>query len=148
MTKTLVICGDSGQFTDEQGRKAARLRAYDKMTGREVGTVFLDQAQTGSPMTFMLGGRQHIVVASGGFEGGEFICYRLPAPRAAGRSAARRSAARLRSRTDRRRRPPRGGRGLSSSGPPPDEAFLECTGSGPLYSRRGRGNPCADAHRD
>jgi quinoprotein glucose dehydrogenase len=84
VTKTLVICGDSGQFTDEQGRKAARLRAYDKMTGREVGTVFLDQAQTGSPMTYMLGGRQHIVVASGGFEGGEFICYRLPAPRAAG----------------------------------------------------------------
>jgi quinoprotein glucose dehydrogenase len=78
VTKSLVICGDSGLFTDEQGRKAARLRAYDKMTGREVGAVFLDQAQTGSPMTYMHGGRQHIVVASGGYEGGEFICYRLP----------------------------------------------------------------------
>jgi len=83
VTKTLVICGDSGEFTDEQGRKAARLRAYDKMTGQEVGAVFLDQPQTGSPMTYMHGGRQHIVVASGGLDGAEFICYRLPGPRAA-----------------------------------------------------------------
>ena len=29
-TKTLVICGDCGLFTDETGRKGARLRAYDK----------------------------------------------------------------------------------------------------------------------
>src|SRR5262249_42294709 len=50
-TKSLVICGDSGEFTDEQGRKAARLRAYDKQTGKEVGTVFMAQPQTGSPMT-------------------------------------------------------------------------------------------------
>jgi quinoprotein glucose dehydrogenase len=83
VTKSLVVCGDGGLFTDEQGRKAARLRAYDKATGREVGAVFLDQAQTGSPMTYMHGGRQHIVVASGGYEGGEFICYRLPASAAA-----------------------------------------------------------------
>ena len=77
-TKSLVICGDAGLFTDERGRKAARLRAYDKMTGREVGAVFMDQAQTGSPVTYMVGGRQYIVVASGGFEGAEFIAYRLP----------------------------------------------------------------------
>jgi hypothetical protein len=81
-TKSLVICGDGGLFTDEQGRKAARLRAYDKMTGREVGAVFMDQAQTGSPATYAIGGRQYIVVASGGFQGAEFICYRLPAPTA------------------------------------------------------------------
>jgi len=79
-TKSLVICGDSGSFTDEQGRKAARLRAYDKMTGREVGTVFMNQPQTGSPMTYMLNGHQHIVVASGGFQGAELLCYRLPLP--------------------------------------------------------------------
>ncbi|WP_443970051.1 outer membrane protein assembly factor BamB family protein [Sphingobium sp. CR28] len=79
-TKSLVICGDSGLFTDEKGRKAARLRAYDKMTGTEVGAVFMDQAQTGSPMTYMFGGRQYIVVASGGLNGAELIAYRLPAP--------------------------------------------------------------------
>jgi len=82
-TKSLVMCGDSGEFTDEQGRKAARFRAYDKATGREVGAVFMDQPQTGSPMTYMHGGRQHIVVASGGYNGSEFICYRLPVPQAA-----------------------------------------------------------------
>jgi quinoprotein glucose dehydrogenase len=81
-TKSLVICGDSGMFTDEQGRKAARLRAYDKKTGQEVGAVFMDQPQTGSPMTYMAGGRQHIVVASGGYQGAELICYRLPDPNA------------------------------------------------------------------
>ena len=78
-TDTLVICGDSGVFTDEQGRRAARLRAYDKMTGAELGAVFMDQPQTGSPMTYMFDGVQHIVVASGGFDGAELIAYRLPA---------------------------------------------------------------------
>jgi quinoprotein glucose dehydrogenase len=82
-TKSLVICGDSGLFTDEQGRKAARLRAYDKKTGQEVGAVFMDQAQTGSPMTYMAGGRQHIVVGSAGFQGAELICYRLSSSSAA-----------------------------------------------------------------
>ena len=80
ITKSLVICGDGGQFTDERGRKAARLRAYDKRTGNEVGAVLLDQAQTGSPMTYMHGGRQYIVLASGGFQGAELVAYRLPGP--------------------------------------------------------------------
>jgi quinoprotein glucose dehydrogenase len=93
-TKSLVICGDSGAFTDDQGRKAARLRAYDKRTGQEVGAVFLDQPQTGSPMTYMAGGRQHIVLASGGYEGAELICYRLPASAAAA-APARRGGPRL-----------------------------------------------------
>jgi len=83
-TKSLVICGDTGQFTDEQGRKAARFRAYDKMTGREVGAVFMEQGQTGSPMTYMLNGRQYIVVASGGLNGAEYICYSLPGANAPG----------------------------------------------------------------
>jgi quinoprotein glucose dehydrogenase len=78
----LVICGDSGVFTDETGRRAARLRAYDKMTGAEVGAVVMDQPQTGSPMTYMFSGRQYIVVASAGFAGGELIAYRLPPPAA------------------------------------------------------------------
>ena len=76
-TKTLVICGDCGLFTDETGRKAARLRAYDKQTGREVGAVVLDKAQTGSPMTYMLGGKQYVVLAIGGQRGAELVAYRL-----------------------------------------------------------------------
>ena len=39
------------------------LRAYDKKTGAELGAVAMPGAQTGSPMTYMLGGKQYIVVA-------------------------------------------------------------------------------------
>jgi quinoprotein glucose dehydrogenase len=77
-TKTLVIAGDGGLFTDAQGRKAARLRAYDKATGEEKGAVFLPMAQTGAPMTYMLGGRQYIVLAVGSVNGAELVAYRLP----------------------------------------------------------------------
>ncbi len=80
-TKSLVICGDSGVFTGRKGRKAARLRAYDKVTGTEVGAAVMGQPQTGSPMTYMFDGNQYIVVASGGFAGSELIAYRLPSPK-------------------------------------------------------------------
>jgi quinoprotein glucose dehydrogenase len=86
-TKNLVICGDGGVFTDEQGRRAARLRAYDKMTGQEKGAVFMPAAQTGAAMTYMSKGVQHIVtpIAGNGF-GSALIAYRLKraAPAAAG----------------------------------------------------------------
>ncbi len=42
------------------------LRAYDKATGEEKGAVYMPAPQTGSPMTYMLGGRQYIVLAIGG----------------------------------------------------------------------------------
>jgi quinoprotein glucose dehydrogenase len=77
-TRSLVICGDSGLFTDEQGRKGARLRAYDKATGREVGAVFMDKAQSGPSMTYMHAGRQYIVSTNGSTHGAELIAFRLP----------------------------------------------------------------------
>ena len=91
VTKSLVICGDGGFFTDEQGRKGARLRAYDKMTGREVGAVFTPSPQTGAAMTYMLRGRQYLVSSNSSLDlGGELICFRLPE---AGAAAARPAAA-------------------------------------------------------
>jgi len=78
-TKALVICGDPMTYTDETGRKGARLRAYDKKTGEEKGAVFLPAEQSGSPMTYMLGGKQYIVLAIGGRGfSSEFIAFRLP----------------------------------------------------------------------
>jgi len=78
-TKALVICGDPMTYTDETGRKGARLRAYDKKTGEEKGTVFLPAEQSGSPMTYMLGGKQYIVLAIGGRGfSSEFIAFKLP----------------------------------------------------------------------
>jgi quinoprotein glucose dehydrogenase len=63
VTKTLVICG------------------YDKNTGEEKGAVYIAAPQTGSPMSYMLGGRQYIVVAiGGGGVAGELVAFRLPRP--------------------------------------------------------------------
>ncbi len=79
VTKTLAIAGETGTFTNPQGQKGALLRAYDKATGREVGAVFMAAQQSGTPMTYMIDGRQYIVVAiSGGGYSGEFVAYRLP----------------------------------------------------------------------
>jgi len=66
--------------TTTEHPRGAMLRAYDKQTGKEVGAVFMPAAQSGSPMTYMIDGKQYIVVAvSGGNYSGEYIAYALPA---------------------------------------------------------------------
>jgi quinoprotein glucose dehydrogenase len=78
-TKTLVICGESGVFTTPSGVRGAMLRAYDKATGEDRGAVYMPAAQTGCPMTYMLGGAQYIVLAIGGGNyPAELIAFRLP----------------------------------------------------------------------
>jgi quinoprotein glucose dehydrogenase len=76
-TKTLVIIGDSGLFTDEQGCKGARLRAYDKATGEERGAVFMEKAQTGAALTYMHDGKQYIVTAVGNSYGADLLAFTL-----------------------------------------------------------------------
>jgi quinoprotein glucose dehydrogenase len=79
VTKTLVIAGEAGYFTTPSGARGAMLRAYDKATGKEVGAVFMPAPQSGSPMTYMLNGKQYIVVAiSGGNYSAELLAFRLP----------------------------------------------------------------------
>ncbi|HEY9467717.1 MAG TPA: PQQ-binding-like beta-propeller repeat protein [Vicinamibacterales bacterium] len=79
VTKSLVIAGEGGVFTLPDGRRGAMLRAYDKRTGQDAGAIYMPAPQTGSPMTYMLNGRQYIVVAisSQNFPG-ELIAFRLP----------------------------------------------------------------------
>jgi quinoprotein glucose dehydrogenase len=79
VTKTLVVVGDP-IVTSPPGRaRGAMLRAYDKTNGKEVGAVYMPAAQSGSPMTYMVDGKQYIVVAvSGGNYSGEYIAYKLP----------------------------------------------------------------------
>ena len=78
-TKALIIAGEAGFFTTPSGARGAMLRAYDKATGEEVGAVYMPAPQSGSPMTYMLNGKQYIVVAvSGGNYPGEYIAYHLP----------------------------------------------------------------------
>jgi quinoprotein glucose dehydrogenase len=79
VTKTLVICGDPNNTTDAQGRNSSWLRAYDKATGKEVGAVPMAQGQTGTPMTYAMGGWQYIVlcIAPSADRGSEMLAFRL-----------------------------------------------------------------------
>src|SRR3984957_18238335 len=57
VTKTLVILGDPQITTTPEHPRGAMLRAYDKTTGTQVGAVWMPAPQSGSPMTYMVGGR-------------------------------------------------------------------------------------------
>ena len=79
VTRTLVIAGEPGFGPTPSGQRGSLLRAYDKRTGADAGAVFLPAPQTGSPMTYMLNGRQYLIVAiSGGSYSGELLAFRLP----------------------------------------------------------------------
>jgi quinoprotein glucose dehydrogenase len=82
VTKTLVIAGEGSFGPTPSGARGAMLRAYDKATGAEVGAVQMPAPQTGSPMTYLLNGRQYLVVAiSGAGYSGELLALRLPEKR-------------------------------------------------------------------
>jgi quinoprotein glucose dehydrogenase len=79
VTSTLVVAGEGGFFTAPNGLRGAMLRAYDKATGEDAGEIYMPAPQTGSPMTYMVGGTQYLVVAiSGGTYSGELVAYALP----------------------------------------------------------------------
>ena len=73
LTKTLLITGSAtGSSTD-----GPRLVAWDKATGAIRGSVDLPTGPTGTPMTYMVDGKQHLVVAIGGSPP-ELIAFVLP----------------------------------------------------------------------
>jgi quinoprotein glucose dehydrogenase len=75
-TKSLVISGESGFTTLPSGQRGATLYAYDKGTGKEVANLFMPAPQTGSPMTYMLNGKQYLVLSiSGAGFPAEIIAY-------------------------------------------------------------------------
>ena len=79
VTKGLVIAGENQVTTTEDRPRGAMLRAYDKVSGKEVGAVYMPAPQSGSPMTYTAKGKQYIIVAvSGGTYSGEYIAYTLP----------------------------------------------------------------------
>ncbi len=80
VTKSLLIAGEGQVQTHPDGTRGAMLRAYNKSTGEEVGSILMPAPQTGSPMTYLHNGQQYIVVAiSGRGYSGEFVAYKLPA---------------------------------------------------------------------
>jgi len=79
VTKTLLIIGEKNVGPTPSGQRGAMLRAYDKRTGKEVGAVYMPAPQSGSPMTYMLNGKQYVIVAiSGGTYSGEILAFKLP----------------------------------------------------------------------
>ena len=97
LTKTLLIIGQEGttqresgplrEFAAEAGTASVpnfeihdpKLCAYDKATGNLAGEVALPRNATGAPMTYMLNGKQFIVVPTGGANlPAELIALRLP----------------------------------------------------------------------
>lgn len=80
-TKTLVISGDRDMTTRPSGELGAVLHAYDKATGREVGRLEMPAPQTGNPMTYVLDGKQYLVVAVGSAANrrpAELLAFTLP----------------------------------------------------------------------
>ena len=79
VTRTMLVAGESNFGPTPSGIRGAMLRAFDKGTGREVGAVYLPAPQSGSPMTYLLNGKQYIVVAiSGSGHPGELVAFKLP----------------------------------------------------------------------
>lgn len=73
LTKTLLISALSAGGTDGGPRLVAR----DKATGNVVGSVDLTSGAIGTPMTYLLGGKQYIALTVGG-EVPELITLTLP----------------------------------------------------------------------
>jgi quinoprotein glucose dehydrogenase len=79
VTKALLIAGEPGVGITATGARGSMLRAYNKATGAEVGAVYMPAPQSGSPMTYLAGGKQYLVLAiSGGSYSGELLAFRLP----------------------------------------------------------------------
>ena len=79
VTKTLVIAGDPLSTTGANRPRGAMLRAYDKNTGQEVGTVFMPAPQSGTPMTYA--GRTAVSTSwcrsVAAFTRGEYLAFAL-----------------------------------------------------------------------
>ena len=79
LTKSLVVVGDPQVPAPPDRPRGAMLRAYDQKDGQEVGAVWMPAAQSGNPMTYMVDGRQFIIVAvGGGVYTSEYIAFALP----------------------------------------------------------------------
>ena len=92
VTKTMLLAG-------EGSGGAAILHAYDKKTGAEIWQTALPGPQVSLPMTYMMNGRQFVVLAvrgSGGNAqtgapgfGAQLVAFALPQPAGGGRDGGR-----------------------------------------------------------
>jgi quinoprotein glucose dehydrogenase len=73
LTKTILISALAAGGRDD----GPRLVAYDKTTGKEIASVDLPRGAIGTPMTYMLDGKQYIALTIGGTPP-ELIAFALP----------------------------------------------------------------------
>ena len=83
LTKTLLFLGEGSNAIsgtiDESWGWGRMFRAYDKMTGTVLAELELPSGTTGGPMTYMVEGKQYIVVAVGDRDHApEFVALSLP----------------------------------------------------------------------
>lgn len=77
VTKTLLFAGDSGELRGSPGSNV--FRAFDKATGETVAEIELPSKPTAPPMSYMLKGKQYLVVAVGTPEyPAELVALALP----------------------------------------------------------------------
>ena len=75
LTKTLFISAVSTGGKNDDG---PRLVARDKATGRELASVDLPSGAIGTPMTYMIEGKQYIALTVGGDPVPELVAFTLP----------------------------------------------------------------------
>ena len=95
LTKTLLLVGQEarnwmrlgpllGNTLDEEAaieltRFEPYIHAYDKATGELIASIELPRNAMAAPMTYMIGGKQYVVVAIGGLNAdAELVALSLP----------------------------------------------------------------------
>jgi len=77
LTKTLLFVGQGAGGRGGRGGGGAHvIRAFDKATGKVVAELELPAAPSGTPMTYLAGGKQYIVLAT---VDAELVAFSLPA---------------------------------------------------------------------
>ena len=66
LSLAVAIAADPVLTATAEHPRGAMLHAYEKATGKELGRVFMPATGSGTPMTYMLHGRQYIVIAVSG----------------------------------------------------------------------------------
>jgi len=77
-SKALLLVTKTLLFANEGYGGAPILRAYDKATGAVVAELPLPGSGSGKPMTYMVGGKQYLVMAVGREQPAELVAFALP----------------------------------------------------------------------
>jgi quinoprotein glucose dehydrogenase len=75
LTKTLLFVGQGGGGRGARASSSGVLKVYDKSNGHVIGDVPLPAPPSGTPMTYLAGGKQFIVVAT---NDGKLVGLSLP----------------------------------------------------------------------